>query len=190
MASWLVDLPWQREGPYEFLEFYSGMARVSRLAQVLGYEARGFDISYDSPPSGTSPHSGRANRSAFDINGEAGFLLLGDPSAFINLWGDVYAIKTCSLVESQPLKKSYQTYHLLPRLAILMILEGDMGELVTLLGMVCSTWTIVNRATSMRDVLVPYGQACYLAIRKGNKMVSRTRDLLLYVGKHGKPQSY
>lgn len=102
----------------------------------------------------------------------------------------MYAIKTCSLVESQPLKKSYQTYHLLPRLAILMILEGDMGELVTLLGMVCSTWTIVNRATSMRDVLVPYGQACYLAIRKGNKMVSRTRDLLLYVGKHGKPQSY
>jgi hypothetical protein len=36
-------------------------------------------------------------------------LLLGDPSTFINLWGDVYAIKTCSLVESQPLKKSYQT---------------------------------------------------------------------------------
>lgn len=85
MASWLVDLPWQRrEEPFQFIEYYSGMARVSRLAQVMGYEARGFDISYDEPPSGTSPHSGRANRSAFDINGEAGFLLLGDPSIFMN----------------------------------------------------------------------------------------------------------
>ena len=84
MASWLVDLPWRREEPYQFLEYYSGMARVSRLAAVLGYEARGFDISYDVPNPGTSQHSGRANRSAVDINGEAGFLFLGDPFIFTN----------------------------------------------------------------------------------------------------------
>lgn len=29
----------------------------------------------------------------------------------------------------------------------------------------------------MRDVLVPYGQDCFLSIRRGNKMVARTRVL-------------
>ena len=63
---------------------------------------------------------------------------------------------------------------LLPRLAILLILKGHYGSLAAMLGVVCSTWSIVNRSTSMRDILIPLGQACYLSVRRGNKMVGRT----------------
>ena len=81
MASWLVNLPWADDShPYDLLEFYAGVARVSHLGTAMGYCSRAFDISYDVPPKGESPHSGRANRSAFDINGEAGLLLLGQAS--------------------------------------------------------------------------------------------------------------
>lgn len=59
-----------------------------------------------------------------------------------------------------------------------MVLEGDYESLVALLGVVCSTWSIVNRATSSRDELVPWGQNLFLSVRRGNKMVSRT-DLVM-----------
>ena len=76
MASWLVNLPWINDPTYDFLEFYSGAARVSRLVQASGYRARAFDVEYDCPPEGKSQHSGKKTRSAFDINGESGFVLL------------------------------------------------------------------------------------------------------------------
>ena len=76
MASWLINLPWINDPTYDFLEYYSGAARVSRLAQAFGYVARAFDVAYDSPPEGKSQHSGRNRRSAFDINGEGGFVFL------------------------------------------------------------------------------------------------------------------
>lgn len=63
---------------------------------------------------------------------------------------------------------------LLPRLAILLILNGHYGALAAMLGVVCGTWSVVNRSTSMRDILVPLGQTCFLSVRRGNKMVGRT----------------
>ena len=63
--------------PYDLLDFFGGFARVSRLGMARGYQCRAFDVGYDDPVPGVSPHSGRGNRSAFDINGEAGLLFLG-----------------------------------------------------------------------------------------------------------------
>ena len=77
MASWLVDLPWEGSKPFDLLDFYAGRARVSRLANSMGYESRAFDLEYEAAPKGVSIHAGRSKRSAFDINGEGGFLLLG-----------------------------------------------------------------------------------------------------------------
>ena len=78
MASWLVDLPWQPARPLDVIEYYAGAARVSRIASAVGFESRAFDIDFDKAPLGIeSTHSGRCSRSAFDINGEGGFLLLG-----------------------------------------------------------------------------------------------------------------
>lgn len=76
MASWLVGLPWEGSKPFDLLDFYAGRARVSRLANCMGYESRAFDLDYEPAPAGVSIHAGRSKRSAFD-NGEGGFLLLG-----------------------------------------------------------------------------------------------------------------
>lgn len=76
MASWLVKLPWDREKPYDVIEFFAGVARVSRLAQLCGYNSRAYELEFDKPPTGESRHAGRARRSAFDINGEGGFVPL------------------------------------------------------------------------------------------------------------------
>ena len=78
MASWLVDMPWQPARPLDVIEYYAGAARVSRVATAVGFECRAFDIDFDkAPPGSESTHSGRCSRSAFDINGEGGFLFLG-----------------------------------------------------------------------------------------------------------------
>lgn len=203
MASWLVNLPWEGSEPFDLLDFYAGRARVSRLANCMGYVSRAFDLDYETAPAGESIHAGRSKRSAFDINGEAGFLLLG----FFK--DSVICLNLCS----QWIPKLHQLYHermststtpklvdnnatmfsplqnnrgnnLVPnkefdiarclRLAILMILGGRPGCLLALLGVVCSTWSVVNRATSMRDLLVPLGQLNFLSVRRGNKMVART----------------
>lgn len=79
MASWMTDFPGLiQEGPFDMLEYFSGVARVSRLATAMGYLSRSFDLEYDRAPPGESVHAGRARRSAFDFNGEAGFLFPGE----------------------------------------------------------------------------------------------------------------
>lgn len=55
-----------------------------------------------------------------------------------------------------------------------MILGGEFGLLIALLAIVCSSWSIVNRGTAQRDELVPWGQSCFVSVRRANKMVSRT----------------
>jgi hypothetical protein len=76
MASWVLNLPWKREKPFDLIELYAGVARVSRLAEACGFHASAHDLTYDAAPGGQSQHTGKSRRSAFDINGEAGFLLL------------------------------------------------------------------------------------------------------------------
>ena len=64
-------------GGYDLLEFFSGVGRIATVAHCSGYLARGYEILHDIPASGDSRHSGMPRRSAFDMNGEAGFLCLG-----------------------------------------------------------------------------------------------------------------
>ena len=59
----------------QVLEFYSDVGRIAKVAHHDGYIARSFDINHVPPP-GESSHSGMPRRSAFDLNGEAGFLWL------------------------------------------------------------------------------------------------------------------
>ena len=60
------------------------------------------------------------------------------------------------------------------RLAVSLILRGQFGSLVTLLAIVCSSWSAVNLGTSERDELVPLGATYKPSVRSANKMVSRT----------------
>lgn len=67
---------WTSKEPLDVLEFFSGKARISKMASWLGLEVRSIDILYDETPKVRSKHSGKEQRSAMDINGEAGFVLL------------------------------------------------------------------------------------------------------------------
>ena len=62
---------------------------------------------------------------------------------------------------------------LFPRLALAMVLQGKYSELIVIIAVVCSTWSIVNLNTSQRDLLTPYGNAEVRAVAEGNRMVSR-----------------
>lgn len=76
LVSWTKP-PLKSDVPLEFIEYFSGYARLSKLATMAGYKTRAFDICYDVPgKQDYSNHSGRKKRSAFDMNGEAGYLFL------------------------------------------------------------------------------------------------------------------
>lgn len=60
------------------------------------------------------------------------------------------------------------------RLVVALCLAGRFEALLCTIGVVCSSWSIVNLHTSQRDPLTPYGN-CHLAgVRGGNRMVART----------------
>ena len=75
----------------------------------------------------------------------------------------------CLFVYVYPQKK--------PRLAVRLVLQSKLDELAASVGVVCSTWVPVNAGTSKRDILCPMGDENVVAVRKGNKMVSRTSGL-------------
>ena len=67
---------------YTVLEFFSGTARISRLAKARGYQVAAMDILYDSttapPRTKTKKEKARYpnTRSAMDLNTSAGFMRL------------------------------------------------------------------------------------------------------------------
>lgn len=92
-----MDLPlWRVSNQLEFLEYYSGLARVSRYISSQGTNTRAYDVTYDCPsPWKRSKHTGKKKRSGMDILGEAGFLLLG-PSLELALFEQLFSF-TCVL---------------------------------------------------------------------------------------------
>lgn len=58
-------------------------------------------------------------------------------------------------------------------LCIITILRGRFNDLICMMGILCSTWTVVNAGTSCRDLLTPMGQQDYPSVASGNRMVSR-----------------
>ena len=78
LTSWIPTSPLFCPEPLELVEYFSGSARISKWAHHQGYQCRAFDVDYDQPPIGMeSKRTGRQKRSAYDMNGEAGFVPLG-----------------------------------------------------------------------------------------------------------------
>ena len=75
---------------------------------------------------------------------------------------------------SPPKFERYWTEPCSVRLCIITILRGRFGDLICMMGILCSTWTVVNTGTSCRDLLTPMGQQDYPSVASGNQMVSRT----------------
>ena len=90
---------WDVGDGLDVIEFYSGVGRIAKSAVYMGLESRAYDIDHDKPPPGESVHSKMPKRSSFDLNGEAGFLLLG----FNNLCTFVRAIRFFNCGDSNPM---------------------------------------------------------------------------------------
>ena len=60
-----------------------------------------------------------------------------------------------------------------PRLVLLLCFAGRYGEALCMMGVVCSSWSVVNLHTSQRSILTPYGDVSRTGVRIGNKMVAR-----------------
>ena len=69
--------PYECPKPLDLIELFSGKARVSKMGALFGIQVRSVDIDYDTPKKKKSKHSKRKQRSAMDINGEAGFTFPG-----------------------------------------------------------------------------------------------------------------
>ena len=75
-----LDVPtWNAEANQglDLIEFFAGKARVSRMASWVGYKVRSFDIAYAPNKAPGEFKRGKLSRSAMDLNGCAGFVLLG-----------------------------------------------------------------------------------------------------------------
>ena len=74
-----LDVPtWSEEANsnLDLVEFFSGKARVSRMASWFGYRVKAFDVEYQPIRAPGEFKRGKHNRSAMDLNGCAGFAFL------------------------------------------------------------------------------------------------------------------
>lgn len=86
--------------------------------------------------------------------------------------------------QTHGVKKGSTNFHCFPhglleaapistRLAVMMVLQGKVGELFAMLAPVCSSYSSVNIASSCRTILTPLGLTTSPSVRRGNKMVAR-----------------
>lgn len=75
LCSWLPMS--QPDAPWDVLDYFCGVGRISQLASKLGFQSAACDIKHHQPDarSESQRKSGRPKRSRFDINGEVGFAL-------------------------------------------------------------------------------------------------------------------
>ena len=53
------------------------------------------------------------------------------------------------------------------------MLQGRIGEMLAVLAPVCASWSSVNLGTSMRSILLRWGNTALTGVRRANKMLSR-----------------
>lgn len=59
------------------------------------------------------------------------------------------------------------------RLCIWLVLQGRVSEMLGVLAPICSSYSAVNRSTSKRSILLPFGDESLTGVRRGNKILSR-----------------
>ncbi len=168
-----LDVPgWKKPQDLEFVEFFSGKARTSKMASWMGFHSRAFDIEYHPTRHPFEPKHGVRPRSCMDINGAAGF-------AFLCLEHVLFLCRNFLWLKKGPpstMKYIFHSPSLPPitlRLAIALCLQCQYQSALAVIAVVCSSWSVVNLATSQRDILCPFGQTMLASVRSGNCMVAR-----------------
>ena len=166
MCTWLSNVDLQA-GSWDIVDIFCGEARISKLASRVGYRCALVDVKLHKPNKGNSKHTGEPRRSSMDVNGESGFLLPG-------LNGKQSAVPACcdANVFWEILAPAPRGLRL--RLCCVLLLQGKFGQVLAVLGTLCSSWTVVNMGTSLRSVVAPGGDSTNGGVSRGNKMVART----------------
>ena len=192
-----LDIPDINFQDLDFVELFSGKARVSKLASWVGLNVRSFDLNYE-PAAGPrgSFKRGSLRRSPMDLNGSAGFAKLG--------WSNKVCYTFCCMCfwfgSSKPLgiriniqstsqaingayshntrcSKNQRWFNpenvMQLRLAVALCLCGRFAQALYIIAVVCSTWSSVNLGTSQRDILTPYGNCAVPSVNGANIMVAR-----------------
>ena len=165
MTSFLDGV--ELEDHYDVIEFFSGTARVSRMAKSMGYTPLALGIRYDNtvpPPKQKKKKQSRFPnaRSAMDLTGSAGFLFLVGYGYFCR-W---------SMLLFNSLHYLFSAMLQL-RLAIVGLLRSKFQDVLTLWGICCSSWVKLNAGTSKRSYLTPMGSPLIPSVRAANGLVSR-----------------
>lgn len=63
------------------------------------------------------------------------------------------------------------------RLAVVYALKGRVSDLLSWLGIKCSTWVMVNAGTSCRPICSSVGDLAKASVQEGNRMLERTKIL-------------
>lgn len=78
LVSFLCVPSWENGGntDLDLVEFFSGRARLSKLASWCGLNVRSFDITYENIMGDKEFKRGKVRRAPMDLNGAAGFVKL------------------------------------------------------------------------------------------------------------------
>ena len=171
MTSWLTLLDGQDDRELQIIELFAGQARITRLGKACGIPCQAHDWDYDRK----AKNSKGSFNNAFDITGPAGlvFLRIIISSNFIFKKPDsCKVVQSCWYKKIQKLKPSTSQ----PRL-ILRSLQRCQFDLVTvIIGLLCSSWVVINSGTSKRDELLPHGDEDAPSVKKSNLMTARNGD--------------
>ena len=91
----------------------------------------------------------------FDITSASGFALLGRGLLSDHVF-------------------TFPTHSFQLRLALLVILEGKYGHVLSMMGVCCSSWVAISRGSSHRSFINPQGYSGYRAVNVANKMAARS----------------
>ena len=70
LLVWWLDIPKHHDAPYQVIEFFAGVGRISALAKLCGFTTAAVDIAYSRE---WGKRMGR--RAPMDLNGNAGLVL-------------------------------------------------------------------------------------------------------------------
>ena len=144
----------------QLIEFYFGRARATLCMKSAGLRAARMDFQWE-------------GNNYYNILSDAGFASLGQYIA--------NSSKPNSSTLFNFLCAHLAWVHGLTcriRLSIATILRAREGECVILLGMKCSSWTVVNQGTSRRAPCCPGGDTTKISVRMANCMAARKLGLI------------
>ena len=143
----------------QFIEFYSGRARATLCMKAAGLRAARLDYIY---------FNGEGNN-YYNILTDGGFAFLGK-----EILANPSKPNSATLFNMLYVHLAWVhglTCHI--RLCIATMLRARAGECVILLGMKCSSWTVVNQGTSRRAPCCPSGDTTKASVKMANCMAAR-----------------